>query len=142
MEVKNEGKTLFFHTPQASEVKNLHRYTIAGKVVGNTLYLGIAKCGKKDVFKRSTGRKIAEIRLNSGMEKPEAPGLKRKFCAIPFEVMIGHKGFAKAFVEKAILTVKTVDTKWCRVDFDALRMDKLRRKQRKENPSAQLQVVE
>lgn len=136
---KREEKTLFFHTPQNERVKGLFRYTLAGLVKDNVLYLGIAKCGRKDTFKRSTGRKIAEIRLRSGMEKPDTPGLKRKFCAIEFDVMIGQRGFAKAFVDQAILTVKSVDTKWSRVDFDALRREKLNKKTRKE---ATLTVVD
>ena len=141
MEIKGkEEKTLFFHTPQASEVKNLYRYTIAGIVMENTLYIGISRCSKKDTFKRSTGRKIAEVRMRSGIKDPGAPGLKRKFCAVPFEIMIGHKGFAKAFVDQAILTVKTVDTKWAKVDFDALRRRRLESKSVRK--PAQLTVVE
>jgi hypothetical protein len=131
MEQKRDGKTLFFHTPQDERVKSLHRYTLAGLVKDNVLYLGIARCGRKDTFKRSTGRKIAEIRMKSGMEKPDTPGLKRKFCAVPFEMMIGNRGFAKEFVDQAILTVKTVDSKWAKVDFDSLRKAKLNRKMKK-----------
>jgi hypothetical protein len=127
----NAEKTLFFHTPQAS---GLPRYTVAGYIKDNTLYLGIARCGKKDSFKRSIGRQIAEGRLFAGIKDPEKRSLKRRFCEVPFATEPGTKGFGKEFVDQAVFTIQTIDTKWAKVNMKDV-------KRSKKNKTATLVVV-